>query len=191
MNIRPMLLTTAVICCLAIAPGGGPLSAQTPDSHESGHCRLAGTWLTENPVTGAVFFDTLGPMDPAERKLTYVSEWVNQDPSFGGLFPATAVTILRGEMVRTSRTSGYVSALAYGTADAGPGLPKEIIYATRLRGPFEVLDCDTLVYEPGTVSIFLPGQDPLGEDPPALCIPYTAFFSKRVEAAPMCEVLPP
>lgn len=179
--------TTTSILVIAILAVGAALAAG--ESIGTG-CRLAGTWLTVNPDTGSAFLDTLIPMDPAEQRLAYVSEWINQDPSFGGFFPATAVTTIRGEMVRDGRDFGHISILAYGTAEAGAGLPKEIVYATVLSGPFEVIDCNTIVYQAGTLSIYLPWQDPLGSDPPLLCLPYTALTAKRVDAMPQCEVSP-
>lgn len=80
----------------------------------------------------------------------------------GGFIPTTEVTILRGEMAKNSHDSGHVSLLAYATAEVGPGLPEQIVHAAVISGPFEVLDCDTALYQPGTLSIYTPDQDPWG-----------------------------
>ena len=63
------------------------------------------------------------------------------------------------------------------------------MFSVVISGAFEVFDCDTIHYGPGTLAIYTADQDPL-TDPPETCAPFTFLVSRRVKTAPLCEVPP-
>jgi len=121
---------------------------------------LGGAWMGSD-AGGVTWFGVMVPANADGSVLVFQGDFINLDPSIGGLVPkATQLTGWRGEIRRLSASGGeYVR---IGAALDESSAPVAIIVAT---GSFENTDCSTVSWN-GTTAVYDAQQDPFGEEEP-------------------------
>jgi hypothetical protein len=121
---------------------------------------LGGAWMGAD-AGGVKWFGVMAPANADGSVLVFQGDFINLDPSMGGLIPeATQLTGWRGEIRKSSATGGeYVR---IGAALDEASAPVAIIVAA---GSFENTDCSTVEWN-GTTAVYDANQDPFGEEEP-------------------------
>jgi hypothetical protein len=128
---------------------------------EAGDClALGGAWMGSD-ADGVQWFGVMAPTNADGSVLVFEGDFINPDPSMGGLIPeARRLTGWRGEIHRSSATGGEY--IRIGAALDAAGAPVAIIVAA---GSFETTDCSTVSWN-GTTAVYDAQQDPFGEEEP-------------------------
>jgi hypothetical protein len=136
------------------------IDVELPDS-EAGDCyTLGGAWMGSD-ADGVQWFGVMAPTNNDGSVLVFEGDFINLDPSMGGLVPeATQLTGWRGEIRRSSATGGEYVRIGAVLDDASA--PVAIIVAA---GSFETTDCSTVSWN-GTTAVYDAQQDPFGEEEP-------------------------
>jgi hypothetical protein len=121
---------------------------------------LGGAWMGSD-ADGVKWFGVMAPANADGSVLVFQGDFINLDPSMGGLIPeATQLTGWRGEIRKSSATGGeYVR---IGAALDEASAPVAIIVAA---GSYESTDCSTVSWN-GTTAVYDAQQDPFGEEEP-------------------------
>lgn len=192
MSARTMIRLAAVACAaLLVTPAlasddgpGGPGGNQG-----NGACTAEGAWVGYMP-------DGAGPA--WTMIFTSGSHWQGSftlytgefDGSFGGAFPVTMMSPFAGTWVKTGPRTGDWTMMAYGLGpDAITGVMTPI-YILKSSGYVEFTgQCDELEILSVSVALYLPTQDPFGNDPPFFgCFPSGMLeIAKPIPAEPPCE----
>jgi len=102
-------------------------------------CSVEGSWVgsySGGPWdTPLIFLSTLVPLDPAGKRLSYVSRLVNPDATFGlpGFEEADYMSELVGEAVKTGSGTYDISLVAYGVNERDADR-NEILYIFEVNG---------------------------------------------------------
>ena len=116
------------------------------------------------------------------------------DASFGGAFPVTMLSPFTGTWVRTGPRTGDYTMIAYGLGpDAVTGVMVPY-YIVKNSGSVEFTGrCDGLEILSVSIALYLPTQDPLGDDAPLLgCYPAESLMTAQpIPAEPPCEPASP
>jgi hypothetical protein len=196
MSIRVVrLLTMVAIAALVVLPAfagedeeGGPGSNQG-----NGVCRAEGAWVggtagSAGPAWTMIF--TSGTHSQGSYTL-YTGEF---DGSFGGAFPVTMMSPFAGTWVKTGPRTSDWTMMAYGF---GPDVVTGVmtpVYVLKVSGYSEFTGgCDELETVSVSAALYLPTQDPFGDDPPYFgCFPAeTLEIARPIPVEPPCEPAPP
>jgi len=133
---------------------------EIPDSEIDECHTLGGAWMGSD-ADGVKWFGVMAPANADGTVLVFQGDFINLDPSMGGLVPeATQLTGWRGEIRKSSATGGeYVR---IGAALDEASAPVAIIVAA---GSFENTDCSTVSWN-GTTAVYDAQQDPFGDEEP-------------------------
>jgi len=152
----------------------------------SGVCVLDGAWLGDFSawnMSGLVIFDS----DSHWTGRIWL-QFIGWDPSLAGLgmdLPATAFSSTTGTWVRTGRRTFDYTIIGYGL-DAD-GVP---VYIVTNVGSIELsANCDEYQVTSETLALYLPTQDPFGDEPPGIaCISDGSVgTARRIPVVPPCE----
>jgi hypothetical protein len=165
-------------CIIVLLGLGLVLAASSTFAQSSPSCDVAGAWVGNAPPIpgvydiGFVVTEAVSPMDPSGHRFTAVTQPVNGDPTFGGLFPDA--DLLRGALgtyVRTGPRTFQVGLVDYFVKSAPTGSFErgEILYFERFNGTAECLDANTKVFS-GNVSLYS------NVDRPDLVVPPLGIF---------------
>jgi hypothetical protein len=196
MSARMMRLLSVVACAALLAPPvlagedgpGGPGGNQG-----NGVCTAEGAWVGGTPDGAGpawTMIFTSGTRWQGSFTL-YTGEF---DGSFGGAFPVTMMSPFAGTWVKTGPRTADWTMMAYGL---GPDVVTGVmtpVYVLKVSGYSEFTErCDELEILSVTTALYLPTQDPFGDDPPFFgCFPAeTLETAKPIPAQPSCEPAPP
>jgi hypothetical protein len=186
MNTKRLGLTIAVVALAALLLGAAPQATRLV-SGDPEDCTIPGSWITylKEPegFSPLVMQETLTPLDPARRRLSYVLRLVNGDPTFLGLDPdADVMSELVGEAVRTGWNTYDFSVIGYGVKSEA-GTRGQIRYIWVVAGS---ITCeDGVKIDNADLSVYTGDQDsdqdgfPDEGEEPVLYIPSDAFSTGR------------
>lgn len=178
----------AVLLALPVFAGEGE-SGGPAGNQGNGVCTPEGAWVGTTP-------DGAGPA--WTMLFTSGSHWQGSftlitgefDGSFGGAFPVTMMSPFAGTWVKTGQRTADWTMMAYGLGpDPTTGVMTPI-YILKSSGEVEFTGrCDELEILSVSTALYLPTQDPFGDDAPFFgCFPAgTLEIAKPIPADPPCE----
>ena len=186
MNRKRLGLIFAVVALVALLLGASPQGSELV-TKDAASCAIPGSWITylkEPPdVPTLIMQETLTPLDPAAKRLSYVLRLVNGDATFFGLDPeADSMSELIGEAVRTGKNTYDFSAIGYGI-EAVSDNRDEIGYIWVVAG--SMMCEDGIKTDYADLSVYTADQDsdqdgfPDEGEEPVLYIPPHVFSTGR------------
>jgi hypothetical protein len=193
MSLRILRLVSVVaIATLAVLPvfaGEG----ESGGHQGNGVCRAEGAWVGRMPGGAAPVF-TMIFTPGSQWQGSYTVFTGEFDASFGGAFPATMMSPFVGTWVKTGPRTADWTMIAYGLGpDAITGVMTPV-YIIKSSGYTEFTErCEEIETVSVSVALYLPTQDPFGDDPPYFgCFPDgTLEIATPIPAQPPCEPAPP
>jgi hypothetical protein len=192
MSVRIVKLLAVVVSAALLAmpvfagddgPGG------PGNNRGNGVCTAEGVWVGSMPGGGGPAF-TMVFTPGSHRQGSYTLITGEFDASFGGAFPATMMSPFAGTWVKTGPRTADWTMMAYGLgADPSTGVMTPV-YIIKSSGYVEFTgQCEELEIMSVSVALYLPTQDPFGDDPPYFgCFPDgTLEIAKPLPAEPPCE----
>jgi hypothetical protein len=186
MNVKRLSLLFAIVSLAALLLGATPQATGLVAQEPTG-CTIPGSWITylKEPaeLPALIMLETLTPLDPWARQLSYVLRLANGDPTFLGLdLEANVMSELVGEAVRTGTNTYDFNVIGYG-AKLEPGTRAEIRYIWVVSGS---MTCEAGVKtDTADISIYTADQDsdqdgfPDEGQEPVQYIPPHAFSTGR------------
>jgi hypothetical protein len=196
MSTRTMRLLVVAACAalLALPALAGDDEQGGPGGNQgNGACTAEGAWVGSMPDSvGPAWTMVFTPGSHWQGSFTlYTGEF---DGSFGGAFPVTMMSPFVGTWVKTGPRTADWTMMAYGF---GPDVVTGVmtpVYVLKASGYSEFTGrCDELETLTVSVALYLPTQDPFGDDPPFFgCFPDgTLETAKPLPVEPPCEPAPP
>jgi hypothetical protein len=196
MSARTMRLLAVVACAalLSVPALAGDTGPGGPGGNQgNGACTAEGAWVGSMPDSvGPAWTMVFTPGSHWQGSFTlYTGEF---DGSFGGAFPVTMMSPFVGTWVKTGPRTADWTMMAYGF---GPDVVTGVmtpVYVLKASGYSEFTGrCDELETLTVSVALYLPTQDPFGDDPPFFgCFPDgTLETAKPLPVEPPCEPAPP
>jgi len=192
MSVRIVrLLAVVPIAALVVLPVfAGEGQQGGPDGNQgNGVCVPKGAWVGGTPDGGGPAWTMLFTSG-SHRQGSFTLITGEFDGSFGGAFPVTMMSPFAGTWVKTGPRTGDWTMMAYGLGpDAITGVMTPI-YILKSSGYVEFTgQCDELEILSVSVALYLPTQDPFGNDPPFFgCFPSGMLeIAKPIPAEPPCE----
>jgi len=196
MSVRIVkLLAVVAIAALVVLPVvAGENEAGGPGGNQgNGVCTAEGAWVGSTPDGAGpawTMIFTSGTHWQGSFTL-YTGEF---DGTFGGAFPVTMMSPFAGTWVKTGPRTADWTMMAYGFGpDPVTGVMTPV-YVLKSSGYSEFTGrCDELEILSVSVALYLPTQDPFGDDPPFFgCFPAGMLeIAKPIPAEPPCEPTPP
>jgi hypothetical protein len=192
MSTRIVTLLAAVVsAALVVLPhfAAGAQPGGPGGNQGNGECTISGAWVGGMP-------DGAGPA--WTMIFTSGSHWQGSftlitgefDGTFGGTFPVTMMSPFAGTWVKTGLRTADWTMMAYGLGpDQITGVMTPV-YIFKSSGNVEFTGrCEELEILSVSVALYLPTQDPFGDDPPFFgCFPAgTLEIAKPIPAEPPCE----
>ena len=189
MSMRIVRLLAVVVSAALLVPPVFAGEGGSAGNAGNGVCTIDGAWVG----------GTADGAGPAWTMLfTSGSHWQGSftlvtgefDGTFGGTFPVTMMSPFAGTWVKTGPRTADWTMMAYGLGpDAATGVMTPI-YILKSSGYVEVTGrCDELEILSVSVALYLPTQDPFGDDPPFFgCFPSGMLeIAKPIPVEPPCE----
>ena len=187
-----------VVVMFAILLSVGVAQSAGKGSAGRSKCQIQGAWVSsfmgpwETPL---IMQETITPLDPAGKKLSYVMHLVNPDATFGFPFPpfseAETMSDVIGEAVRSGRNEYEFSLIGYAVKEV-PADRGEIVYIWTVSGTMSCVDGKNKT-DDVNIAIYLASQDadkdgyPDDEEEPFFCTPGGPLaVGKRVPQMPAC-----
>lgn len=128
----------------------------------AGECGIVGSWFGQDPATPLRWMGMHTPGTNATTGQVGI-DWVLVEPTFGGKFPASQMTVGRGVWEKVKQGSYRYTWFSYGLMQAPPPLPSSLmvpVYLARVSGTATLPTCDhkDIAY---TVEFFSPDMTTL------------------------------
>jgi hypothetical protein len=186
MNAKRVTLVFAIVALAVLLLGAAPQATGLVSRSPKG-CTIPGSWITyltgPEDLPPLILQETLTPLDPGARRLSYVMRLVNGDPTFlGEDLEANLMTELIGEAVRTGKNTYDFSLIGYG-AKITPGTRGEVRYIWVVAGSMTCADGVKTDY--ADLSFYTADQDsdqdgfPDEGEEPAFYVPEEVFSTGR------------
>jgi len=184
MKVRREWRILAVMACAVLLAAPAIAGDEGQGGGErSGVCIPDGAWLGDFAawnMSGLVIIDS-----DSHWTGRISLQFIGFDPSLGGQLPATTYSSDTGTWVRTGRRTFDYTIIGYGL-DAD-GVP---VYIVTNVGSIELsANCDEYQVTSETLALYLPTQDPFGDEPPGIaCISDGSVgTARRIPVVPPCE----